>query len=135
MKQSREWTCGVQRSWFEPPDILWQRFRGVAALEETRWSVEVYRQVATHGPFYAAIDVTGSELTSESRKFLVDNVRTEWLRGVVYVGAGLIQRAVSKGLMLTYLFDKRPHYEVAFANSLDEARHWIERQRTQRKAG
>ena len=130
--------CGTHRSWFEPPDILWQQFRGVTTLEETRWSVDVYREVAGYGPFYAAIDVTGSELTADARKFLSENTRTEWLRGVVYIGAGFIQKAMTKSLMVVYLFDKKPPYDIVYAASMEEARAWIERHRVkpqQRHAG
>lgn len=133
MKQSREWKCGAHRSWFEPPDILWQQFRGMTTLEETRWSVDVYREVASYGPFYVATDVTGAELPPDARKFIAENIRAEWLRGVVYIGAGFVQKAMTKALMVMYLFDKKSPYDIAYAGSMDEARVWIERHRAQRQ--
>ncbi|MCP3138060.1 hypothetical protein [Pyxidicoccus xibeiensis] len=137
MSQSREWLSGAQRSWFEPPDILWQRFRGLVTLEVMKWSVEVYREVAASGPFFGAIDVKDSEITAEARRYMVENTRTRWTRGVVYIGAGSIQRVNTKGMMAKPLFEARPSFEIIYVDTAEQAREWIERQRAkqQRSAG
>ncbi|MFP2926899.1 hypothetical protein ACLESO_17205 [Pyxidicoccus sp. 3LG] len=137
MQQSREWLCGVQRSWFEPPDILWQQFRGMVTLEEMKWSVEVYREVATSTQFFGAIDVKDSEVTAEARRYMVENTRTRWTRGVVYIGAGSIQRVNTKGMMAKPLFEARPAFEITYVDTVEQAREWIARQRAkqQRSAG
>ena len=129
MSRQQEWTQGEQRAWFEPPDILWARFRGAITVETSQWSCAVYREVGTAHRFYLAADISGSQLSPESRRYLVENAKSEWFRGLVYIGAGLDQKATTKSLMVGSMLGGGSPLDLVYVDTLEQARAWIEQHR------
>jgi hypothetical protein len=130
MGEQREWSFGSNRAVFEPPDLLLAQFRGVADVESARWSVGVYRELAARQPFYLLADIADSRHTTEARKYVVENIRPEWFRGIVYIGAGYEQRAATKGFIMTFLMKGSVPYEVQYLDTAEQARAWVAQHRT-----
>jgi hypothetical protein len=133
MERQREWSHGEQRIWFEPPDILWTRYRGLHTGEVTEWYCGVYREVAATQRFYLAADVTGVVMTPESRRFLLGAVKLDWFHGLVYIGAGLEQKAATKSLMVGALLSSGQPLDLHYVDTPEQARAWIEQRRAARK--
>lgn len=131
MSRKSEWVFGEQQAWVdaEVPDILWARFRGAITMETSQWSCGVYRQMSESGRFYLAADITGSHLSPESRRFLVENAKPDWFRGIVYIGAGLDQKATTKSLMVRSMLSGGEPLDVQYVDSVEDARVWIEQHR------
>lgn len=129
MSLKQEWRHGEQQAWFEAPDILWARFRGAITLETSVWSCGVYREMADAQRFYLAADITGSHLSPESRRYLVDHAKAGWFLGVVYIGAAMEQKATTKSLMVGAMLSGGTRLDTAYVDSVEEARAWIARHR------
>ncbi len=129
MGLNQEWRHGEQHAWFEPPDILWARFRGALSLETSVWSCSVYETLARTQRFYLAADIAGSHLSPESRRYLVDHAKAGWFRGVVYIGAGMEQKATTKSLMVGAMLSGGMRLDMAYVDTAEEARAWIARHR------
>ncbi|MCE9672322.1 hypothetical protein LY474_31395 [Myxococcus stipitatus] len=125
-----EWSHGVQRAWFESPDILWARFRGAVTEDTSRWSCAIYKEVASRGRFYLAADIADSHLSAESRRYLVANTKADWFRGIIYIGAGLEQRVTTKSLMVGTMLTGTMRLEVMYLDTAEEARAWMEAHRS-----
>ena len=119
---SREWTIRAHRAVYELPDTLHVTFSGPTTLEDTKEALKMYEEAAKERPYYLLADIKHSSLDSASRKYLADHLRPEWFRGVVYVGAGLPLKIVTKALTVMVLFNAPAPYEVHFADSVEEAR-------------
>ena len=126
MEPRKDWSFGANRAWFEPADILWAEFRGVLDEACVRWSVGLYRELGLRQRFYLLADIRNSRHTPEGRKYLSQNMRSEWFFGVVYIGASPEQQAVSTGFMLATRKGGTPPYEVVFKDTAEEARAWVE---------
>jgi hypothetical protein len=129
MSRQREWEFGEQRAWVEPPDLLWARFRGPISVETSQWSCGVYREMSEGGRFYLAADITGSHLSPESRRYLVDHAKADWFRGIVYIGAGLDQKATTKSLMVGSMLSGGEPLDMQYVDTPEQARAWIEQHR------
>jgi hypothetical protein len=134
MSRQGVWEYGEQRAWVEPPDVLWARFRGAVTLETSQWSCGVYRQMSEGGSFYLVADIAGSNLSPESRRYLVQHVKSEWFRGIVYIGAGLDQKAATKSLMVGSMLSGGQPLDVVYVDTPERARAWIERHRAEKTA-
>ncbi|RKH21513.1 STAS/SEC14 domain-containing protein [Corallococcus praedator] len=111
---------------FEPPDLLVATFSGQVTLEEARWMVGVYQEVFAGGPFYVIADVSHSSLPAEPRKYLSSTVRAEWTRAIVYVGADMGQRIITKALSVGMLFaGKEAGFDTVFLDSVEAGRAWV----------
>ena len=135
MDHRQDWSCGENRAWSEPPDILWAQFRGVLDLESARWSAGLYRELGARQPFYLLADIKGSRHTPEGRKHLLENNRPEWFLGIVYIGASDEQRAISTGFMLALLKGNRQPREFLYLDTAEQARAWVEEHRARRPQG
>lgn len=129
MSRQSEWAFGEQRAWVEAPDILWAKFRGAITVETSQWSCTVYREMSESGQFYLAADITGSYLSPESRGYLVEHAKPDWFRGIVYIGAGLDQKATTKSLMVRSMLSGGVPLDVQYVDTLEQARAWIEQHR------
>ncbi|WP_164008188.1 hypothetical protein [Pyxidicoccus trucidator] len=130
MSRQREWQFEGQRAWVEPPEpnVLWARFRGPVSVESSQWSCNVYKEMAEGGRFYLAADIASSHLSAESRRYLVDHAKADWFQGIVYIGAGLDQKATTKSLMVGVMLNGEP-VDVNYADTPEQARAWIEHHR------
>ncbi|HSP81541.1 MAG TPA: STAS/SEC14 domain-containing protein [Myxococcaceae bacterium] len=129
MTARREWTFGNNRVDFEPPDLVVARFNGAMNLEEAERTIEIYRELGTRGPFFLISDVSDASMDKEAREYLTQNVRTEWLLGVVYVGAGLVQKAATKAMTFAVYLTGGANMDFLFASTEEEARALYERKR------
>ncbi|MBZ4415284.1 hypothetical protein [Myxococcus sp. RHSTA-1-4] len=129
MSREKQWEFGEQRAWVELPDILWARFRGAVTLETSQWSCGVYREMSEAGRFYLAAEITGSHLSPESRRYLVEHAKADWFRGIVYIGAGLDQKASTKSLMVGSILSGGKPLDVLYVDSPEQAREWIAQHR------
>jgi hypothetical protein len=134
MTRQREWSHGEQRAWLEPPDILWARFRGAISVETSQWSCGVYREVGTAQRFYLAADISDSRLSPESRRYLVEHAKADWFLGLVYIGAGLDQKATTKSLIVGSILSGGEPLDVLYVDTPEQARAWIEQHRAARAA-
>ncbi|WP_342378836.1 hypothetical protein NVS55_05470 [Myxococcus stipitatus] len=121
----QEWSHGEQRAWLDAPDILCARFRGAITEDTSRWSCGLYEALAARGRFYLAADIADSQLSPESRRYLVSHAKAEWFLGIVYIGAALEQKATTKSLMVGSMLGGGRPLDVRYADSLEEARAWI----------
>jgi hypothetical protein len=122
MTTHREWTFGEHTARFEPPDLVVAKFKGATNLQDAKRATEIYREVAAKGQFFLIVDVSESEIDKQAREHLTQNVRTEWLLGVVYVGAGFVQKAATKAIALAFYASGKTTVDFLFANTPEEAR-------------
>ncbi|MBJ6761388.1 hypothetical protein JGU66_11485 [Myxococcaceae bacterium JPH2] len=132
MDEQREWTLGTHRAWFEAPDILWARFNGPTDEECSRWSVGIYRELGERQRFYLAADIGSSMLSPESRKYLVEHSKARWFHAIVYIGAGLEQKAATKSLTVASMLNGNEPHDVHYADTAEQAREWIAAHRSRR---
>jgi hypothetical protein len=134
MTAPREWAFGTHRATFEPPDLVVAWFHGTCRLEDAQRAIDIYREVGSQQPFFLIVDTTYATLDKEARDYLTQNVRPEWLLGVVYVGAGLVQRAVTKALAIALSATGKWTIDFLFARTLEEARTLYARKAAERGA-
>lgn len=135
MEQSREWTAGNHQLRFEPPDTLWAVVRGWITPEDgVKW-VDIMREVASTGPVYCVVQMTPMpqfpypRLSQEARQYLAKHSNSDWLKAIVYVGGGILQKITAKGLTVAMLLSGRNRFEVEFVSNQEEAVKWIARHR------
>jgi hypothetical protein len=130
MDQLKEWTSGAHRIRLLEPDVVHTKYTGVVSLQDARWALRVYEEVAKAGPFYLVAEVPGSDLPADSRKFLANNVRAEWMRSVVYVGSDLSQRVVGKAMSVAMLLTGHAaSFDTVFVDTMAQAEAWVEAHR------
>lgn len=136
MDSRQEWSFAGHRAWFEPlHNILWAEFRGPVDVDSVRWSVSLYREMGQRQPIYLIADIKGARHTPEARRHLVENVRPEWFRGVVYLSSSPDQQAVSTGFMLALRKIGGPTYDFVYLDTAEQARAWVEQHAARRKPG
>ncbi|WP_171818595.1 STAS/SEC14 domain-containing protein [Pyxidicoccus fallax] len=131
--QQQEWKLGAHVVRYEPPDLVMATFSGPINLEEIQRAVAVYGEAAKHGPYYMIADIGQSQLGAEPRRYLSENGRADWFKGVVYVGADVVQQTFGKVLALAMLFTGKTRFETAFVKTLPEARAWVEQNRIKQR--
>lgn len=134
MTQQREWASATFRGHFEAPDLLVATFSGHVDLEGARQASEMYRQAAEQGPCFALIDITGSTISADARDHFVKTLGPEWFRAVIYVGAGVVQRTMTKAMTLAFYFTGKWKTEFHFADSEAEARALVAKLREKQRA-
>jgi hypothetical protein len=129
MMVQREWMFGTNRVRFEPPNLVVAKFVGTTALEDARRTIQVYKEVGSEQPFFLIADISESSIDKPARDYLTQNVRPEWLLGVVYVGAGLVQKAATKAMAIAIYVTGKSNLEFLFADTEAQARALYERKR------
>jgi hypothetical protein len=133
----REWKIEGYTLNFEPPDLLMVEFRGPLSMEGTIRLVDVYREVAESQPYFMVADMKEAEpLDPECGRYISEHVSFEWVRGVIYVGGRLVNKAVAKGIVLAAQLpeqqvDPRTLAKIHFVSTMDQAHHLIARMRAQ----
>lgn len=134
MTARREWAYGLVQGHFEEPDLLVLRFGGNTRLEDARRTVEIYRELGTQRPFYVIVDVSRAMLSPEAWDYLALHCRPEWFRCAVFVGAGVVQKAVTKSLGLALHALGQWDNPFRYADSEAEARALVDVERRTRAA-
>lgn len=129
MMQQQEWKFGAHIVRYEPPDVVVATFNGPIHLDEMQRAVEVYGEVAKHGPYYMIAHIGGSQLQADARRYLSENGRADWFKGAIYVGADMVQQTFGKVIALGMLFTGKTRFETTFVKTLPEARAWVEQHR------
>lgn len=131
MPQPREWSFGTHRAWFEPPDVLWMKIRGDTSLEDAVAILELYREVGRQRRFFLVTDL--SEATSvdlKARDHVSWNFQTQWFHGAIYIGAGLMQRAVATSMSFFHSLTGQATRPQHFVSTENEARALIAEERS-----
>lgn len=127
--QQQEWKFGAHVVRYEPPDVVVATFNGPINLDEMKRAVEVYGEVARHGPYYMIAQIGESQLQADARRYLSENGRADWFKGAIYVGADMVQQTFGKVIALGMLFTGKTRFETTFVKTLPEARAWVEQHR------
>ncbi len=135
MTALREWTVGKHRLYLEEPDLLIVKMGGHTDLDAAKGLVEIYRELGTRKPFFGILDVTHSPADAEARGYFTREFKHEWTRGIVYVGAGVVERAVGKAMAVAFYFTGKWKAEFLWTNTMDEARALIQQMRAKQSAG
>jgi hypothetical protein len=130
----REWEVGAHRVYFEDPDVLILRTSGPTGLEDARGLVEVYRQVGTQQPMFAVLNVKDSPVDAAARKYFSQNLRPEWYHAIIFVGAGMVERAMGKAMTVALYFAGKWTAEFLYADTEEQARELIARVRAKQAA-
>ena len=123
----REWAIGLHLFQFEPPDILWVKYRGPFSLEETLPMIEEVRALAAARPYFLVNDMTeAGPLASDAGRYFSEHLPFERLLGLVYIGGRLLHRAAAKGILLAaYLTESTTDEQVPamgrFVSTQEEA--------------
>jgi len=127
--------CGQQWTGVELPDIVHMELRGKCTLEECQMLNQAHLSYAKEfDHFFYIINLSElDDLPANVRKEASETVKLLPLRGTVVLNAPLRARVLAK-LLLTAanLFRRGPEANpVIFADTVDEARAWINKRRQQ----
>ena len=130
MSQSREWTFGTHRARLESADVLVFQLTGPISLSDAHELVRVFQQAACNGPLYAVVRFSDTSSNKEVRAYIAQNLRARWLQGVVLSGAGPLQKASLKAVLIS-LYLTGWDVPVEFVDSEAQAHALIARLRLQ----
>lgn len=136
MVHQREWNFGTHHVWLEPPDVLWTKIKGETTHQDAVTLLEIYRELGSKRPIFVVTDL--SESTSvdlKARDHVAWNLRMKWFRGAVYIGAGLVQRAVASSMSFLQSLTGKQAPATAFVSTEEEARAFIARERALQDKG
>jgi hypothetical protein len=123
-----EWKFGKHHAHFEQPDLLWLRFKGPTTFEEAKTTVDICQEVGAVQPFFLMVDVGESTIDAKSRDYIVQTLKQEWFQGIIYIGLGMVQRAMAKALVVALYFT-RWRVEIDFVATEQDARSLIAKKR------
>jgi hypothetical protein len=129
MKVLKEWKIGAHHVQWEEPDVLRCTFRGPSSLKDIDTFLDILREAAANQRVFVIQDITGSTIDKACREHLSKNIRPEWLRGLIYVGADTVQRAIVKAIMIALYFTGQWKVDIEFASSEADARTIIAQKR------
>jgi hypothetical protein len=121
----REWQIGPHRAHFEEPDVLIVQMNGPTDLEHARGLVEIYREVGTRQPMFAVLNVKGSPVDAAARKYFTQQIRSQWYHAIIFVGAGMVERAMGKAMTVALYFAGKWTAEFLYADTEEQARELI----------
>ncbi|MDC0712472.1 hypothetical protein POL68_28680 [Stigmatella sp. ncwal1] len=127
MNVLKEWTVGTHHFRREAPDLLWCTYKGPTRASDIERFVTVAREMAANDRVFVVSDIRLSTIEKDARELLSQSLRPEWLRGLVYVGADALQKAVVKAMMIALYFTGKCKVDIEFARSEEEARDIISR--------
>ncbi len=128
----REWQVGPHRAHFEEPDVLIVRMNGPTNLEHARGLVEVYREVGTRQPMFSVLNVKDSPVNAAARKYFTQQLRTEWYHAIIFVGAGVVERAMGKAMTVALYFAGKWTAEFLYADTEEQAHELIAKVRAKK---
>ncbi|MCY1082296.1 hypothetical protein [Archangium lansingense] len=131
MPRPHEWTFGTHQAWLESPDVLWMKIRGATTLEDGVAILEIYREVGSHQRFYLVTDLSeATTIDLKARDHVSWNSHTEWFHGAIYIGAGLVQRAVANSMSFFHSLTGKATLPQHFVSTENEARALIADERS-----
>ncbi len=133
MTQPHEWNVGTHHTRFEPPDVLWTKIRGTTSIEDAISLLEIYREVGSQQPVFVVTDL--SEATTvdlKARDHISWNIHMGWFHGAIYIGAGMVQRAVASSMTFLHSLTGNEAIPQHFVSTEEEARALIVQERSPR---
>jgi len=127
--------CGQQFTGLELPDIVHMKLQGKCTLEECQMLNQAHLEYAKDvSYFFYIIDLADlDDLPANVRKEASETVKLLPLRGTAVLNAPLRARVLAKLLLTAANLFKRgaESNPVVFADTLDDARIWVEKRRGQ----
>jgi len=127
--------CGQQFTGLELPDTVHMKLQGKVTLEECQMLNQAHLEYAKDvNYFFYVIDLAElDDLPANVRKEASETVKLLPLRGTAVLNAPLRARVLAKLLLTAANLFKRgaESNPVVFADTLDDARIWIEKRRRQ----
>lgn len=120
-----EGTIGTHRYTVEAADQFLLRGIGPMRVEDARAVVGLLSELAAKRRIYFLVDATEASVSLETRRYIIDNMKPEWLLGAAYFGANVLMRIAGKALTIGLLLKSRSPYEVTFVATEKEARDAI----------
>lgn len=134
MNAGREWQFGNHRAVLEEPDIIRVTFNGPMVFEDAHRVLAIYREVCAERPLYLVADIGRSSLDAATRKYLGAELRPEWFLGVVYVGANLMLRVITNGMISLVHFRRGSTYDIRYVADEEGAQKTLEAWRKEHAA-
>jgi hypothetical protein len=134
MVPQREWVVRKHKAHFEEPDLLIVKMNGSTDLEDAKGLTEIYRELGTQQPFFVIVDVTNSLTDSEARGYFAKHIDLAWFRAILFVGTGMVEKALGKAMMAAFSFTGRSKTEFMFPATLEEARALLDKLRAKQAA-
>lgn len=122
MAEPREWTLGTYFLRFEEPDVLLLKAGSTCSVENARAMLALIRELSVAQPLILIAEVSGATLDMEARRVLALELRPEWVRCFINVGASFIQRALVKAMTLAAWMSTHAPREVHFTDTVEQAR-------------
>ena len=132
MISSREWSFGNHRARFESPDVLFFYLNGAIRLEDARAIIDIYREVTARGPLFTVGEVSNTSSDKEARAYLGKHLEPKWFQGSALIGAGLLQQAAIKSILVTLYLTTQWDLFPEFVDSEARARAFVARKRAER---
>ena len=133
--QPREWKIGTHDIRFEPPDTLSVKIVGDVRVDEASRIIDLCAELGAKAPFYLIADLSGiGSIPSEARGVASKQIRPEWYKGVVYVGASFVAKAAVKSLSVVFYLAGKYTADVEFVATAEEAPAALAKQKAKHRA-
>ncbi len=109
--------------------MLFVRMGGPVGADDARALINIYRELAAAQPFFAIMEVSGFAANAEARKVFTQELRQEWFRGMIFVGAGMVERAVTKAMTVALYLAGKWRMDFLYTDTTDQARDTVSRLR------
>ncbi|PTL82992.1 hypothetical protein DAT35_13285 [Vitiosangium sp. GDMCC 1.1324] len=107
------------------------KVRGPTSLEDAILILELYRELGRRGPLFVVTDLTeATAVDLKARDHVSWNLQLEWFRSTIYIGAGLLQRAVASSMGFLHSITGKPALIQHFVTTEAEARAIIAHERS-----
>ncbi|PTL82994.1 hypothetical protein [Vitiosangium sp. GDMCC 1.1324] len=134
MTQHREWKIGTHEARFESPNTLSVKIKGDIRVDEASQLIDICAELGAREPFYLIADMSEiGTIPSEARGVASKQIRPEWYRGVVYVGASFVAKAAVKSLSVVFYLAGKYTADVEFVSTPEEAPAALARQRAKHR--
>jgi hypothetical protein len=132
MSVRQEWRIRSHRVSLEEPDLVVVTFVGSANVDDIRDLLKVFREVSASQPFYVLVNIsTSPDIEPAARSLLTRELRPEWFRGAVYVGARPLQKLIIKGLSVGFHLLGKWSFEFQMVETEEQGRTLLARMRDQ----
>lgn len=121
----REWVFGKHKALLEGPDVLVVKMGGPVGGDDAKALINIYQELATSQPFFAVMEVAGFSANADARKVFTTELRQEWFRAMIFVGASMVERAVTKAMTVALYLAGKWRMDFLYTDTTDQARMTI----------
>ncbi|EPX64498.1 hypothetical protein D187_004587 [Cystobacter fuscus DSM 2262] len=102
--------------------------------------MNLYRELAKEQPYFVLSDMQASMgMDAEAKRYMSENIRSEWFLGMILFNTRLLHRAIAKGVVfaaaLTRSPDDPPRTKIQFVATREKALELLEQWRAQADGG